>query len=58
MDYKFYLIFITIYQLDDSAEPDKSMVIKVMTKKIRDPKVRDFIEESVEDCFELLEMGE
>ncbi|KDR20661.1 hypothetical protein L798_04449 [Zootermopsis nevadensis] len=32
------------------------MVIKVMTKKIRDPEVRDFIEESVEDCFELLEM--
>jgi hypothetical protein len=29
-----------------------------MTKKIRDPKVKDFIEESIDDCFELLETGE
>jgi hypothetical protein len=34
------------------------MVTKVMTKKIRDPKVKDFIEESIDDCFELLEGGE
>jgi hypothetical protein len=34
------------------------MVTKVMTKKIRDPKVKDFIEESIDDCFELLETGE
>lgn len=34
------------------------MVLKVMTKKIRDPKVKDFIEESIDDCFELLENGE
>jgi hypothetical protein len=34
------------------------MVTKVMTKNIRDPEVRDFIEESIDDCFELLEMGE
>lgn len=58
LDYKFGLIFISIQQLDDSAQPDRSLVLKVMTKKIRDPEVRDFIEESVDDCFELLEMGE
>ncbi|XP_021917551.1 AP-4 complex subunit beta-1-like isoform X3 [Zootermopsis nevadensis] len=51
-----HCIFQEMRMLDDSAEPDESMVIKVMTKKIRDPEVRDFIEESVEDCFELLEM--
>lgn len=54
----FGLIFIAIAQVDDSALPDKSLVTKVMTKKIRDPKVKDFIEESIEDCFELLETGE
>jgi hypothetical protein len=54
----FGLIFIWIQQLDDSAYPDKSMVTKVMTKRIRDPKVKDFIEESIDDCFELLETGE
>lgn len=54
----FGLIIIAITQLDDSALPDKSLVTKVMTKKIRDPKLKDFIEESIEDCFELLETGE
>jgi hypothetical protein len=34
------------------------MVTKVMTKRIRDPRVKHFIEESVDDCFELLETGE
>jgi hypothetical protein len=58
LEHKFDLLLISIQQLDDSEQPDKSMVIKVMTKKIRDPEVRDFIEESVDDCFELLEMGE
>jgi len=52
------LIFIPLTQLDDSALPDKSLVTKVMTKRIRDPKLKDFIEESIEDCFELLETGE
>jgi len=52
------LIFIALTQLDDSALPDKSLVTKVMTKRIRDPKLKDFIEESIEDCFELLETGE
>ena len=54
----FGLIFIAITQLDDSALPDKSLVTKAMTKRIRDPKVKDFFEESIEDCFELLETGE
>ena len=54
----FGLIFIAITQLDDSALPEKSLVTKVLTKRIRDPKLKDFIEESIEDCFELLESGE
>jgi hypothetical protein len=54
----FVLIFIAITQLDDSELPDKSLVTKVMTKRIRDPKLKDFIEDSIEDCFELLETGE
>jgi hypothetical protein len=29
-----------------------------MTKRVRDPKLRDFIEEAVENCIELLETGE
>jgi len=52
------LIFIAPTQLDDSGLADKSLVTKVMTKRIRDPKLKDFIEESIEDCFELLETGE
>lgn len=50
-----HCIFQEMNMLDDTAYPDRSMVTKVMTKKIRDPKVKDFIEESIEDCFELLE---
>ncbi|PNF39079.1 hypothetical protein B7P43_G04353 [Cryptotermes secundus] len=50
-----HCIFQEMNMLDDTAYPDKSMVTKVMTKKIRDPKVKDFIEESIDDCFELLE---
>ncbi|XP_069686096.1 general odorant-binding protein 71 [Periplaneta americana] len=50
-----YCIFHEMKMLDSSDLPDKGKVSRVMLKKVRDPQMRDFIEESVDDCFELLD---
>ncbi|KAJ9597212.1 hypothetical protein L9F63_011934 [Diploptera punctata] len=50
-----HCIFREMHMLDEEGMPDKTLVTNVMTKKIRDSQVTDFVEESIEDCFELLD---
>lgn len=38
--------------MDSKSVPDKESIISVMTQSIRDLEVKDFIEETVEDCFD------
>ena len=38
--------------MDSKSIPDKESVISVMTQSIRDVEIKDFIEETVEDCFD------
>ncbi|XP_046735224.1 odorant-binding protein 59a [Diprion similis] len=41
--------------IDQKGFPEKSAVVKIMTQDIRDPELQDFIEETVLDCFEVIE---
>ncbi|PSN33624.1 hypothetical protein C0J52_20105 [Blattella germanica] len=50
-----HCIFREMHMLDDSGIPDRALVTKMMIQKLRDSKVVDFVEESIDDCFELLE---
>lgn len=38
--------------MDNNGKPSKQLISQQMTQKIRNPELRNFIEESVDDCFE------
>nr|XP_018909253.1 PREDICTED: uncharacterized protein LOC109038604 [Bemisia tabaci] len=48
-------IFRQMEMLTEDARPDKNSVISVMTQRIRDPELKEFIQESIEECFDIIE---
>lgn len=37
--------------------PEKESVTNVMMRRVKDPQVKDFIEEAIDECFEQMESG-
>lgn len=44
-------------QLNDDGYPDKSPVMRVMTQRIRDSELKEFIQDAVSECFEITNPG-
>ena len=41
-------------KVDQRGFPEKSAVVGIMTQNIQDPELRDFVEESVIECYHYL----
>lgn len=41
--------------MDRNGNPNKELISEKMTEKIRNPELRTFIQDSVEECYENLE---
>ncbi|XP_039279242.1 general odorant-binding protein 71 isoform X3 [Nilaparvata lugens] len=50
-----HCVFQQMRMLGSGSKPDKNSVLSVMTQKIRNPELREFIQDSVNDCFEAVE---
>ncbi|RZF38723.1 hypothetical protein LSTR_LSTR014381 [Laodelphax striatellus] len=50
-----HCVFQQMRMVGSSSKPDKNSVLSVMTQKIRNPELREFIQDSVNDCFEAVE---
>lgn len=45
-------------QANEDSLPSKGSVMSVMTQRIRDPELKDFIQESIDECFDILLSGQ
>ncbi|XP_075213958.1 odorant-binding protein 59a [Lycorma delicatula] len=52
-----HCVFRQMQMLDGDSKPDKSGIVAVMTQKIRNPELKEFIQDSIMDCFEIIESG-
>ncbi|KAL0272940.1 UNVERIFIED_CONTAM: hypothetical protein PYX00_005741 [Menopon gallinae] len=46
-----HCIFQEMQMLDENGKPDKNTVSEKMSQKIRNPELKSFIQDSVEECF-------
>lgn len=44
-------------QLNSNARPDKSSILNIMTNQIKDVELKEFIHDSIDECFDTLELG-
>lgn len=52
-----HCIFRQMKMVNEHSHPDKGSVMNVMTQRIRDPELKDFIQESIDECFDILLTG-
>lgn len=49
--------FNILFQIGDNGMPDKYLVTHVLTKDVKNEDLRDFLQESIEECFQILDNG-
>lgn len=45
------------FQNGEDGMPDRYLVNHALTKEVKDEDLRDFLQESVEECFQILDNG-
>jgi len=51
------IVFIFAGQLNSNSRPDKYSIVNVMTNQIKDVELKEFIQDSIDECFDTLELG-
>lgn len=52
------IVFIFAGQLNSNSRPDKYSIVTIMTNQIKDVELKEFIRDSIDECFDTLELGE
>lgn len=53
----FFFFIIFTGQLNSNSRPDKSSIVNIMTNQIKDVELKEFIQDSIDECFDTLELG-
>lgn len=50
-------VYIYTGKLNSNSRPDKSSIVNIMTNQIKDVELKEFIQDSIDECFDTLELG-
>lgn len=53
-----YRSFVGAAKLNSNSRPDKRAILNIVTNQIKDVELKEFVHDSVDECFDALELGE
>ncbi|XP_029342020.1 general odorant-binding protein 71 isoform X1 [Acyrthosiphon pisum] len=51
-----HCVFNQLEMLNSNSRPDKYSIVNIMTNQIKDVELKEFIQDSIDECFDTLEL--